>query len=331
MYCRKCNREGEGKFCSWCGSEMLPSKGAYNVGQEQPVFKNEENIWYYALNEERKGPVSETEILRLLEAGYIHGNTLVWKQGFQNWLPINQSGIVMEKSDETVVNEVGNVSIILLVFVPIVSTLLSYLLAGWLQISSDKLMWVAYVLNILCCTFDYYRVKNAGYNMDKLNAAFLFFIPLYIYRRMVLVNGKKWMFTLLWTAVFALDIFIPASFWVKAVNMSNPAMITVVKEGSFVGCEGTTVEKMFTNALDNCLWNTYMGSDREIFVQVKGVLQMEGEGDEPDIVCDLETVFKINMDSSYEVIEMKENGSTYSDDEITNMLTYLYQLERGSL
>lgn len=326
MYCRECNREGEGKFCSWCGSEMLPSK-------EQSVFQNEANddIWYYVLNDERKGPISEAELLRLLEAGYIYGNTLVWKQGFQNWLPINQSGIVMQKRDETVVNKVGNVSIILLVFMPIVSTLLSYLLAGWLQISSDKLLWIAYVLNILCCTFDYYRVKNAGYNMDKLNAAFLLFVPLYIYRRMVLVNGKKWTFTLVWTVVFVLDILIPAPFWIKSVNMSNPAMITVVKEGSFVGCEDTTVGEMFANALEHCQWNTYMGSNREILVQVKGVLQMEGEGDEPDTAYDLETVFELKMDSSYEVTKMKDNVGTYSDDEITDMITYLYQLERGSL
>ena len=73
---------------------------------------------------------------------------------------------------------------------------------------------------------DYYRVKKAGYNADKLMAVFVFLIPLYIYKRMALVKGKKWTFTLIWVAVFVLDILIPATFWVKAINMSNPAMIS---------------------------------------------------------------------------------------------------------
>lgn len=295
-----------------------------NVEQEESVFQTEENIWFYVLNGERKGPVSEAELLRLLEARYIHGDTMIWKQGLPDWLPVTRSGIVIEKRDEIVEKKVGNISIVLLLFVPVISSLIQYLIAGSFQVSADKLLWIVAALNIFCCTFDYYRVKKAGYDTDRLNTALLLFVPLYIYKRMALVNGKKWAFTLIWTTVLVLDILIPAEFWVKAINMSNPAMITVVKESSFSGAEDTTVEKMFVNALDHCQWSTYMGSNREILVQVEGVLEIKGDEDDPeDAVCTLETVFEIDMASSCEVISMKEDGVEYSDDEITTMLTYL--------
>ena len=167
----------------------------------------------------------------LLESGHINENTQVWKQGLQNWVSIAQSGIVLPKKDKTVpppltANQMNNKPIVFLLLVPIISTFMQYLIAGWLQVNANKLWWVAVGLNIICCTMDYYRVKKAGYNADKLMAAFVFLIHLYIYKRMALVKGKKWTFTLIWVAVFVLDILIPATFWVKAVNMSNPAMIS---------------------------------------------------------------------------------------------------------
>lgn len=180
MYCIKCNREEDGNFCSLCGSKLISSKEAWNN-------------WYYVFNGDRKGPISEAELLRLLESGHINENTQVWKQGLQNWVSIAQSGIVLPKKDETApppltANQMNNKPIVFLLLVPIISTFMQYLIAGWLQVDANKLWWVAVGLNIICCTMDYYRVKKAGYNADKLMAAFVFLIPLYIYKRMALVK-----------------------------------------------------------------------------------------------------------------------------------------------
>lgn len=43
--------------------------------------------WYYAVNGQRMGPVSEAEFEQLVQNGTIKPDTLVWRQGFANWQP----------------------------------------------------------------------------------------------------------------------------------------------------------------------------------------------------------------------------------------------------
>jgi uncharacterized membrane protein YhaH (DUF805 family) len=42
-------------------------------------------IWYYAEDDERRGPVDEAEIARLIGAHQIVGDTLVWRDGLDGW------------------------------------------------------------------------------------------------------------------------------------------------------------------------------------------------------------------------------------------------------
>lgn len=42
--------------------------------------------WYYAINGQRLGPVSQTEFEQLVSSGQIKGETLVWRQGMANWV-----------------------------------------------------------------------------------------------------------------------------------------------------------------------------------------------------------------------------------------------------
>ena len=45
--------------------------------------------WFYAgKNKERLGPVEESELLRLNEAGELKGTGLVWKAGMEKWAPL---------------------------------------------------------------------------------------------------------------------------------------------------------------------------------------------------------------------------------------------------
>jgi uncharacterized membrane protein len=46
--------------------------------------------WYYAADNEQKGPVSEAELKGLLASSRIPGDTLVWKDGMENWTPAGQ-------------------------------------------------------------------------------------------------------------------------------------------------------------------------------------------------------------------------------------------------
>ena len=46
--------------------------------------------WYYAANNEQKGPVNESELKANLAASKLPADTLVWKDGMDNWTPANQ-------------------------------------------------------------------------------------------------------------------------------------------------------------------------------------------------------------------------------------------------
>ena len=47
--------------------------------------------WYYAENNERRGPVEEAAFQALVTAGTITPDTLVWREGFANWIPYSQA------------------------------------------------------------------------------------------------------------------------------------------------------------------------------------------------------------------------------------------------
>lgn len=44
--------------------------------------------WYYAVNDQRLGPVSEPEFSRLVAAGEIRPETFVWRDGMATWQPL---------------------------------------------------------------------------------------------------------------------------------------------------------------------------------------------------------------------------------------------------
>ncbi len=46
--------------------------------------------WYYAENNEQRGPVLESELKGLLGGNKLPADTLVWKEGMANWTPATQ-------------------------------------------------------------------------------------------------------------------------------------------------------------------------------------------------------------------------------------------------
>jgi hypothetical protein len=48
--------------------------------------------WYYAENNDRRGPVDEAAFGNLVRGGTIRPETLVWRDGMANWTPLAQSG-----------------------------------------------------------------------------------------------------------------------------------------------------------------------------------------------------------------------------------------------
>jgi len=46
--------------------------------------------WYYAENNEQRGPVLEADLKGLLASNKVPADTLVWKEGMANWTPASQ-------------------------------------------------------------------------------------------------------------------------------------------------------------------------------------------------------------------------------------------------
>lgn len=290
-------------------AEFLLENGCEDEEDDAGKASEEEKIWFYVINGEQRGPISEAMLLELLRSEKINEETLVWKAGYENWVSLKQAGIHIPNRTQTppplACNQINNIPIIILLFVPLISTLVQYLVAGIFQIEVNKIWWIAYGMNVLLCTIDFCILKKAGYKTGKLKAAFCILVPLYIYKRMSLVKGKKWLFTLIWTMFFVADMCMPPVLWVKVIGMSNPSMIEMVKQGEFYDYDDKKVGKIFEDALEDCEWDTYMGTNRRVLVQVKG----EYGGSHVDIVFELDT------DSSFEVSYMSVGGNKCSKKE----------------
>lgn len=47
-------------------------------------------VWYYAVGNEQKGPVTEADLKIQFATNRLTGETLIWKEGMDNWLPASQ-------------------------------------------------------------------------------------------------------------------------------------------------------------------------------------------------------------------------------------------------
>ncbi|MFV0295899.1 MAG: DUF4339 domain-containing protein, partial [Hyphomicrobiaceae bacterium] len=45
------------------------------------------NEWYLARDGQQHGPISETELKKIIELGYLRPTDLVWCQGWPEWKP----------------------------------------------------------------------------------------------------------------------------------------------------------------------------------------------------------------------------------------------------
>jgi hypothetical protein len=43
--------------------------------------------WFFAVNNERRGPISEAELRQMVHGGVLSGATLVWREGLAEWQP----------------------------------------------------------------------------------------------------------------------------------------------------------------------------------------------------------------------------------------------------
>jgi uncharacterized RDD family membrane protein YckC len=65
--------------------------------------------WYYSENGERRGPVSEGDLLELSNGGKLPADTLVWRDGWTDWKPFSQAGLTSAGAGSIACVECGKV------------------------------------------------------------------------------------------------------------------------------------------------------------------------------------------------------------------------------
>ena len=94
-------------------------------------------IWFYELNGERKGGISETDLITLIRNGTLRHGSSVWKKGFADWTNIEDTQL-REHLDNTTPPpltgaKVNNTVVWILAFAPLLGLTLEYFVAYMVQ------------------------------------------------------------------------------------------------------------------------------------------------------------------------------------------------------
>lgn len=155
-----------------------------------------ENKWFYEDNGLRKGPISEEEIISLIKSSTISNGTSIWKQGFSDWLKLENTDMRIHL-DSTLPpplsgEHVNNTVVWVLAFAPIIGYLLEWFVAGAVHGDNEyaienamdeaKYWFITLALNIVLALIDERRLKNAGHNTAKFKG-WVWIVPVYLYQR----------------------------------------------------------------------------------------------------------------------------------------------------
>jgi hypothetical protein len=157
---------------------------------------NAESNWFYEENGQRKGPVSEVEMLQLMKSSVVSQGTSVWRQGFPDWLKIENTELSIHFNGSAPPplsgEHINNTLVWVLAFAPIIGYLLEWMVAGavhgnnqfaaQLAMANSKYWFITLALNIALAFFDEKRLKIAGHDTKKFKG-WVWLVPVYLYQR----------------------------------------------------------------------------------------------------------------------------------------------------
>lgn len=198
--------EGMQDWVPYCKSQV--SKPVQQNSAIQPPPLGGEVKWYYSLNGKRVGPVDAIVISDLLSKGVLNTDSLVWKDGFNNWIPISQSTLKVSLSGPPPLSglAINNALIWIVAFVPIIGTLLQYFISGATQIDAKNLWFITLALNIILCVIDDRILRNAGHNTKQFGG-WAWLVPVYLYKRSKALSQSLAYF-ITWIACFVVSFFL---------------------------------------------------------------------------------------------------------------------------
>ena len=150
--------------------------------------------WYFTENGQRRGPVTTANLVELLKAETISGDTPVWRKGLADWQPLRNTELAEHLQDTpppVAPNFVNNSLVWTLAIAPIGYAFL----AGWrdMEIMEDPLgdhafeqfiaLGLPLLLNAALCLIDEQQLKRAGYADRWLTLFGVLLAPVYLFLR----------------------------------------------------------------------------------------------------------------------------------------------------
>ena len=165
-------------------------------------------LWYYTHGSGNLGPVTEQQMIALINDGSVTSNTMVWCKGFTNWftlqettlsryLPIQQTTF-SKKIMDTTANPVSvdNTLVWILAFAPLIGGIIDVMLGIWIS---------TLVINIALSYMDDNNLKKQGVDTEKFGSAWL--VPVYLYNRAQYFNHGMSYFSI-WIITFVFSFFL---------------------------------------------------------------------------------------------------------------------------
>jgi hypothetical protein len=173
-----------------------------------PPTPHEEQPWYYYVKGKRVGPADASQIHALATQGAIDNSTLVWREGFSEWIPLGQTTLKVASSAPPPLTgtAVSNGLVWTVAFLPILGTLLEYLIAEMTKSDPHNLWFITICLNIVICVADEKVLKNAGHDTNKFGR-WAWFVPGYLFKRARALNQTPGYF-IAWMICFVISLFL---------------------------------------------------------------------------------------------------------------------------
>lgn len=177
----------------------------------------ENDIWFYELNGERKGGVSESDLITLIKNGTLRHGSSVWKKGFSDWTHIEKTPL-REHLDDTMPPplpgaKVNNTVVWILAFAPIIGLTLEYMVGFMVYsneyrvekaVTSGQFFYITLLLNIGLSFLDEKKLKKAGTDTSTFGG-WVWLVPVYLYQRSQALKQNLAYF-IVWIVCFVLVI-----------------------------------------------------------------------------------------------------------------------------
>ncbi|MDF3004596.1 MAG: hypothetical protein K0S22_1068 [Oscillospiraceae bacterium] len=185
-----------GNFCVACGT---PKNAAISAQLGDNI------AWFYYKGSHRFGPASSSEIAGLLHAGELDRNTMVWKAGMNNWVPLYQtalSAVAPHLMPPPPLESASDVYAWLLAICPFIVGIVLTML----KVNNIGIILAISVLSLLFWALDVWELKKTKNSLSAWIWLVFLLTPAYLFVRSSKA-GKRYGYSSTWCIIYVCYLF----------------------------------------------------------------------------------------------------------------------------